>query len=227
MSPSDMTRWITGISKPERQTFGAAENEECEEAPSRISEVRRQHQLPRHYFLASARFIEKKNLSRLIEAYARYRSLAEAAGDFGEGYLGSDLTRRWAASFRLAPPARALLACYDCVHLPGFQQYDDLPVFYGLAEAFVHASTTEQWGLVVNEAMASGLPVIVSNRCGCVSDLVREGYNGFVFDPYDVERLARLMLRVSKMDSRGKTPHGRRKPAESLRTGARSDLPEV
>ena len=95
----------------------------------------------------------------------------------------------------------ALLACDDCVHLPGFQQYKILPVFYGLAEVFVHASKTEQWGLVVNEAMASGLPVIVSNRCGCVSDLVREGYNGFVFDPYDAEQLARLMLRVSEMEA--------------------------
>ena len=48
------------------------------------------------------------------------------------------------------------------MHLPGFKQYDDWPVYYALATAFVHASTTEQWGLVVSEAIASGLPVIVS-----------------------------------------------------------------
>ena len=42
---------------------------------------------------------------------------------------------------------------------------------------------SEQWGLVVNEAMASGLPVLVSKRCGCAADLVREGVNGFVFRP--------------------------------------------
>ena len=52
---------------------------------------------------------------------------------------------------------------------------------------FVHASTTEQWGLVVNEAMAAGLPVLVSERCGCASDLVAHGINGLLFDPYDVE----------------------------------------
>jgi glycosyltransferase involved in cell wall biosynthesis len=85
------------------------------------------------------------------------------------------------------------------VVLPGFIQYDALPAYYGLAGAFVHASTTEQWGLVVNEAMASGLPVIVSKRCGCVPDLVQDGVNGFSFDPYDVEALASLMQRVAAM----------------------------
>jgi glycosyltransferase involved in cell wall biosynthesis len=49
----------------------------------------------------------------------------------------------------------------------------------------------------VNEAMASGLPVLVSNRCGCAADLVQEGVNGFTFDPCDVEQLADLMLKIS------------------------------
>ena len=82
--------------------------------------------------------------------------------------------------------------------MPGFKQYDELPGYYALANAFVHASTTEQWGLVVNEAMASGLPVIVSNRCGCVPELVREGVNGFTFDPDDTGQLSELMLSLSK-----------------------------
>jgi glycosyltransferase involved in cell wall biosynthesis len=85
----------------------------------------------------------------------------------------------------------------DSVLLPGFKQYDELPAFYGPAGAFIHASTTEPWGLVVNEAMASGLPVLVSNRCGCAQDLVQEGKNGFTFDPDNVEELAQLMFQVS------------------------------
>jgi glycosyltransferase involved in cell wall biosynthesis len=87
-----------------------------------------------------------------------------------------------------------------CVLLPGFKQYPELPAYYGLASAFVHASTTEQWGLVVNEAMASGLPVLVSNRCGCATDLVQEGVNGFTFDPYSVEAIAHAMQRVWQME---------------------------
>ena len=83
------------------------------------------------------------------------------------------------------------------VHLIGSKGYEELPSYYGLAEVFIHASTTEQWGLVVNEAMASGLPVLVSNRCGSAPDLVQEGVNGWNFDPSDQEQLTELMLKIS------------------------------
>jgi glycosyltransferase involved in cell wall biosynthesis len=55
--------------------------------------------------------------------------------------------------------------------------------------------------LVVNEAMASGLPVLVSNRCGCAPDLVRDGVNGWTFDPANEEQLAQLMLQLSTLNS--------------------------
>ncbi len=148
--------------------------------------------LPERYFLASARFVPKKNLLGLLEAYAGYRR--RAAGDawhlvlLGDGELRGELERR------IALPDLA-----GAVILRGFRQYDELPAFYGLARAFVHASTTEQWGLVVNEAMAAGLPVLVSARCGCAQDLVRNGVNGFTFDPCDVEELAGLMHWVAAM----------------------------
>jgi 1,2-diacylglycerol 3-alpha-glucosyltransferase len=148
--------------------------------------------VPARYFLASARFVAKKNLLRLLEAYAAYRRRAGADAWhlvlLGDGELRGELERR--------------IACADlagAVVLPGFRQYDELPAFYGLAGAFVHASTTEQWGLVVNEAMAAGLPVLVSECCGCAHDLVRNDGNGFTFDPSDVEELARLMHRVAAM----------------------------
>jgi glycosyltransferase involved in cell wall biosynthesis len=96
----------------------------------------------------------------------------------------------------------------DAVILPGFRQYHELPALYGLAGAFVHASTTEQWGLVVNEAMAAGLPVIVSHCCGCTPDLVQNGVNGFTFDPCDVEELAGLMQRVAGMTDRQRDAMG-------------------
>ncbi len=56
------------------------------------------------------------------------------------------------------------------VHFYGFRQIDENPVFYALADAFILPSSWEEWGLVVNEAMASGLPVIVSETAGCVED---------------------------------------------------------
>ena len=149
----------------------------------------------RPYFLASARFIEKKNLPRLLKAYALYRKRALALNDsgsvfdlvlLGDGVLRSDLEK-----------FRSELGLGDSVQMPGFKQYEELPSYYANAEAFVHASTTEQWGLVVNEAMASGLPVLVSNRCGCAADLVKEGENGWTFAPTNEEQMAELMLRIT------------------------------
>jgi glycosyltransferase involved in cell wall biosynthesis len=85
------------------------------------------------------------------------------------------------------------------VYFPGFRQVEELPRFYAHAGCFVHPAVTEPWGLVVNESMASGLPVLVSRGVGCASDLVREGENGYVFEATDVGELAGLMGRVAGM----------------------------
>ncbi|MGB5085387.1 MAG: glycosyltransferase family 4 protein [Methylocystis silviterrae] len=149
------------------------------------------------YFLASARFIEKKNLARLVEAYAAFRVGRSNTPDdwpliiLGDGKLRDDLGA-----------LRDTLGLDAFIHLPGFRQYGELPSFYATAGAFIHASTTEQWGLVVNEAMASGLPVLVSNRCGCAAELIQEGVNGFTFDPLDTCRMAELMRRIATGEAR-------------------------
>jgi len=156
---------------------------------------RRELKLPEKYFLASARFVPKKNLQGLMEGYAFYRKLAGPNHWklvlLGDGPLRSQLVT-----------LRHKLDLASDVLLPGFIQYRELPAYYALADAFVHASTTEQWGLVVNEGMATGLPVIVSNRCGCVPDLVAEGQNGFTFDPQSVRSLGKLMMDVSRLSER-------------------------
>jgi glycosyltransferase involved in cell wall biosynthesis len=155
--------------------------------------VRKRLGLPSTYFLGSCRFIEKKNLPRLLRAYAQYRRQESNAWDLvilGDGPLKSEILA-----------LRAELQLEGSVHLPGFKQYDELPAYYGLASAFVHASTTEQWGLVVNEAMAAGLPVLVSERCGCVPDLVKAGQNGFTFNPYDTDEMTHLLMHMTSRDS--------------------------
>ena len=180
-------------------------------------EVRRKYGLPQNYFLASARFIEKKNLSTLIEAYAEYRrgssAFAKATADREVRDRKSDISHQhspWDLVLLGDGPLKADL-CHmisdlrlnDHVHLPGFKPYDELPVYYALGNAFVHASTTEQWGLVVNEAIASGLPVIVSDRCGCAPELINR--NGFTFDPTNEDELtARLLEMASLSDEQRK-----------------------
>lgn len=150
--------------------------------------------LPTSYLLASCRFIRKKNLRRLIEAYGLYRQQRPmrllSLVILGDGPLRSDLCHLIGA-----------LELRYLVKLPGFRQYEELPSYYGLAEGFVHASTTEQWGLVVNEAMASSLPVLVSNRCGCAADLVSDGENGWLFEPTDVRQIEEAFHRLSSASS--------------------------
>lgn len=143
------------------------------------------------YFLAINRFIPKKNLIFLITAYAKYLKSIDIGLVWdlvicGDGELRSQIET-----------IIKDLDIQDHVHLTGFLQQDELLPYLAHAKCFIHASTTEQWGLVVNEAMASGLPVIVSNRCGCYEDLIIEGVNGFGFDPENLQQLTDLMMKMS------------------------------
>jgi len=178
-------------------------------------EVRKKYGLPENYFLASARFIEKKNLPSLIRAYGEYRQRSSdfanqpsrkatacqettAAKEVSSGNAAWDLVLLGDGPLREALNTQlSILNLHAHVHLPGFKQYDELPVYYALANAFVHASTTEQWGLTVNEAVASGLPVIVSDRCGCVPELVQD--NGFTFDPANEGELTERLLQMASL----------------------------
>jgi len=79
------------------------------------------------------------------------------------------------------------------VYFEGFQQQDNLPRYYALADVLILPSLKEVWGLVVNEVLASGLYVLCSDRAGAAYDLIQEGWNGALFDPHDVEQLAKLI----------------------------------
>ena len=142
------------------------------------------------YFLSINRFVPKKNLLFLLASYAEYcQLLGDRAWDLvlcGDGELRPQIETKIAQ-----------LNLQHKVHLPGFLQQEELLPYFAHAGCFIHASTTEQWGLVVNEAMAAGLPVLVSNRCGCFEDLIVEGVNGFGFDPGNSQQLTNLMLTIS------------------------------
>lgn len=168
-------------------------------------EFGRLHSLPEKYFLASARFIQKKNLLCLLEAYADYLQWAKTSWKTGNPDT-IDAKEPWHLVVIGDGPLRPVLEAKvdrldikNYVHFPGFKQYDELPIYYGLAQAFILASTSEQWGLVVNEAMASGLPVLVSQRCGCAKDLVKDGINGFTYDPFSINAIRDCMLKIATM----------------------------
>jgi glycosyltransferase involved in cell wall biosynthesis len=144
------------------------------------------------YFLCCTRFGQKKNIPRLVHAYARHLRASE--GQVPKLAIAGDGELRGEIEQAISGEGLA-----GQVVLLGAATYSELPWLYQNCHAFIHASTTEQWGLVVNEAMASGVPVLVSERCGCSFDLVQDGINGFRFDPFDEEAIAGALSRISAL----------------------------
>lgn len=159
--------------------------------------------LPAGYFLYVGRYSSEKNLLRLLAAYRAHRQSDAFAGRslvlVGDGPQRAEL-ERFIADAGLGTN----------VFLKPFAQLGDLPAYYALADGFILPSTIEAWGLVVNEAMACGLPVLVSKVCGCLPELVVEGDNGFCFEPADTASLAALMGRLTSLDDASRQRMGER-----------------
>ena len=147
--------------------------------------------LPERFFLAACRLVDKKNVTGLLQAYAHYVTKEPVSWPLvivGDGPLRSELESLTQS-----------LGVAQQVHFLGYLSADQMGPVYGLASVFILASAySEQWGLVVNEAMAAGLPVFVSQICGCVPDLVLDGVTGYAFDPTDKYALADLLAQSSR-----------------------------
>jgi glycosyltransferase involved in cell wall biosynthesis len=164
--------------------------EAAAEARLQAGELRKLLHLPKKFFLYVGALSPEKNLRRTLQAYRVYsEKIDREAWDFVIAGAGAEESR-----LRQTLDARTL----ESVKFLGFHPWEELGTIYGLASCFILPSLSETWGLVVNEAMAAGLPVLVSERCGCVPELVEEGRNGYTFDPYDVAQLADLMGRLSQ-----------------------------
>ncbi len=147
------------------------------------------------FFLASGRFIDRKNFGHLVRAYAEY-------------VAGEDRIVPWDLVIMGDGPRRAAVShlADTIVHrgnviFAGYRQPDEVAIYYGLAEAFVHPATVDQWGLVINEAMAAGLPVVVSRRAGAVEDLLSDGVNGYTFDAEEPSAIAGALRRIAAPDA--------------------------
>lgn len=134
-----------------------------------------------------ARLIGAKDPAALLAAQA----ILEARGGapwlvlVGEGAQGNPL-REFVRSRRLA---RVVFA--------GTREPQDLPAIWAAADLFVLPSRHEPWGVVVNEAMAAGLPVVLSDRVGAAPDLLEDGVNGRLFPSGDAERLAAAIAEIA------------------------------
>ena len=83
------------------------------------------------------------------------------------------------------------------VHYAGFQPPDALPQYFAQADIFVLPSRYDGWGVVLNQALGAGLPVIASDQVGAAYDLLRDDHNGYIFRAGETQSLAEKMARFT------------------------------
>ncbi len=157
-------------------------------ARGNANRIRNECGLPERYFLFAGRLVREKGIFELLSAYATLdESLRRSIGLVfaGDGPFREKLERK----------AKAISP--GMIRFAGFMQRDDLPKYYALADMMILPTYTDTWGLVVNEAMACGLPVIVSDAAGCAQDLVTENWNGHIVRPRDIRALALAMRNIA------------------------------
>lgn len=148
-------------------------------------------------FLIVSRFVEKKNLFGMLEAYGDYVAAVEKPRRLllvGYGPLEQALRDHVAAEPRLARQ----------VNVVGFVSVSGVPAYIGAALCLVLPSLSDQFGIVVTEALASGVPVIVSSNCGA-ADLVHSWSNGFVYQAEQKQVLTRAMIEVDGAEATWRT----------------------
>jgi glycosyltransferase involved in cell wall biosynthesis len=139
--------------------------------------------------LFSGKLIPVKAPMDLLKAFELANAVSPAHLVFvGDGELGREL--------------KDYVSCRNIpnVHFVGFQNQRELASFFVAADIFVLPSAFDQWGLVVNEALCFGLPVIVSDQVGASADLVEHGQNGFVFPSGDVSALSQCLAKLFSDD---------------------------
>jgi len=146
-------------------------------------------------FLAIARYVPKKNLEFLLHAYAEYR--LAVGGELARSLIlcgGGPLE----ASLRATADA---LQITDAVKLSGFVGQGVVADLMRNALCLLLPSVEEQWGLVVNEALAFDLPILLSKNVGAADLLVTDGDNGYLLDPHDRTGWSKAMQQLGKDSS--------------------------
>jgi glycosyltransferase involved in cell wall biosynthesis len=189
-------RYLSTFGIPDRVIFtapNAVDNDffaaSASAARAQAAEARAKLGLPKNYFLFVGRMVPEKGIGILLQAYERLDAplrkrvgLVMAGDGPGRAQSVEDAGRIWPGKFVF----------------PGFLQREDLAVLYGLAEALVFPTFSDPWGLVVNEAMACGLPVIATDVAGATTDLVRDGWNGRTVSPGDIDGLVSAMRQLAQ-----------------------------
>jgi glycosyltransferase involved in cell wall biosynthesis len=176
----------------DNELFGRA----AESARRNQSALRKELALPNRYFLFVGRLVREKGVFELLSAHSSLSQ--QVRKEIGLVFVGDGDSRSL-----LEKEANSISA--GTIRFTGFAQREQLGAYYGLADVFVLPTYTDTWGMVVNEAMACALPVIVSRAAGCAADLVRENWNGQLVTPKDVRSLASAMSLLAEQTELRKT----------------------
>ncbi len=183
-------------------SLGAAEGQ-CFTAVDAIEDIRKSSEYERIYeeskhvrseqsdlvLLFSGQLIERKGLDLLFAAYEKIYDLRNVTlWIMGSGPLEKELK------------SEVNRKNLQNVKFLGYMNDQEKWVYYLASDIFVLPTREDVWGLVVNEAMLGGLPVICSKYAGCCSDLVENGKTGFVVNPYNIVEFSEVLRKVSTDD---------------------------
>lgn len=138
-------------------------------------------QYPKYLLLNVGQLIKRKGVLQVLKALECLKDFEVGLLIVGSGHEESNL-KNFCKERKLKN-----------VFFERFLQQDELVKYYALADIFILSSFEEVWGLVVNEALASGLYVLSSKYAGASYDLIKEGWNGKIFNPDDVEEIVDLI----------------------------------
>ena len=218
----DRFLWIGGANRgfylaqgvsPEKLTFGpycvdnARFRDQAAAARDQRADLRRRWSIPDDAFCIAfvGKFVPKKRPLDLVRAAERLRQ--DVRGRplhllwVGSGELGGDLRQATSVRFDAEGVASGATTAVDDNRVGssfvGFLNQTEISQAYAAADCLVLPSDAkETWGLVVNEAMASGLPCVVSDACGCADDLVKPMRPDLCYPVGDIAGLARALASV-------------------------------
>lgn len=147
------------------------------------------------YFVAVGRQIPKKNYYAITEAYKIYVDAVGRNDAYNLVLIGDGPEHA-----RIAEFVEKNRLNEKVILLP-FLTQDELPSIYQHAKALSSSSSSsETWGLVINEAMAGGCAIFASYECGAANVLVHDNINGYKFHCHDIQKQAEFMIKFHRLD---------------------------
>ncbi len=176
-------QYLVNAGAPENHVFVGRNTVDTTFFADKTNELR--SQLPpnkdKAHFTYLGYLVPRKNVKLLLESV---KILAEKRRDFVLDIIGDGISMEELKSFVNQNQL------HDVVSFHGFRQKKDLPAFFAISRGMLFQTDFDIWGLVLNEAMAAGVPCLASPNAGATYDLIEEGRTGFVVDFTDTQLVA-------------------------------------